>query len=78
MRVLGIDPGIAIVGYGIIDFENNKYKPVDYGAVTTEAGLPLSVRLNIVFTGITELINKYKPDVVSIEELFFKEGEHQF
>ena len=74
MRVLGIDPGIAIVGYGIIDYENNKYKVVDYGAITTEAGTPLAIRLNIIFTGMNQLIDKFKPDIMSIEELFFNKN----
>lgn len=74
MRILGIDPGIAIVGYGVIDSEVGRYKVIDYGAITTEAGLPVSVRLNMIFTAMSELIDKYKPDVMSIEELFFNKN----
>lgn len=71
MRILGIDPGIAIVGYGVIDKEGNRYKTVAYDAVTTKAHTPLEERLQKVYDGVTEIIKEYKPDVMSIEELFF-------
>lgn len=74
MRILGIDPGIAIVGYGVIDYDVGHYKVIDYGAITTEAGLQVSVRLNMIFTAMSELIEKFKPEVVSIEELFFNKN----
>jgi len=71
MRILGIDPGIAIVGYGVIDKEGNRYKTVAYDAVTTRAHTPLEERLEAVYNGINEIIKTYKPDAMSIEELFF-------
>ena len=71
MRILGIDPGIAIVGYGVIDKEGNRYKTVAYDAVITRAHTPLEERLEKVYTGINEIIKIYKPDAMSIEELFF-------
>lgn len=71
MRILGIDPGIAIVGYGIVDKEGNRYKTVAYDAVTTRAHTPLEERLEKVYNGVVEIIKTYKPDVMSIEELFF-------
>lgn len=71
MRILGIDPGIAIVGYGVLDKVGNSYKTVAYDAVTTRAHTPLSERLLLVYSGVDEIIKKYKPDVMSIEELFF-------
>lgn len=71
MRILGIDPGIAIVGYGIVDKEGNRYKTVAYDAVTTRAHTPLEQRLEKVYNGVDEIIKAYKPDVMSIEELFF-------
>jgi len=71
MRILGIDPGIAIVGYGVIDKEGNRYKTVAYDAVTTRAHTPLEERLESVYNGINEIIKTYKPDAMSIEELFF-------
>jgi len=71
MRILGIDPGIAIVGYGVVDKEGNKYKTISYDAVTTKAHTPLEERLRLVYEGVCEIIKEYKPDAMSIEELFF-------
>ncbi len=71
MRILGIDPGFAIVGYGVIDYEKGKYKTVDYGKITTPAGMDMSLRLKEVYDGIIRLIDMFKPDVLAIEELFF-------
>lgn len=71
MRILGIDPGFAIVGYGIIDFENGSYKTVDYGKVTTEAKTKFSDRLETVYKGVCQVIETYSPEVLAIEELFF-------
>ena len=71
MRILGIDPGFAIVGYGVIDYEKGKYKSVDYGKITTPAGMDLPLRLKEVYDGILRLIELFNPDVLAIEELFF-------
>lgn len=71
MIILGIDPGYAIVGWGVIKAEGNKFTLLDYGAVTTPAHTPMPRRLNLVFDGINEIISKYKIDAVAIEELFF-------
>ena len=71
MRILGIDPGYAIVGYGIVDYEANRFKVVDYGAVTTAAHTPFDLRLQTVYNGLSCLIEKYSPDAMSIEKLFF-------
>ena len=71
MRILGIDPGVAIVGYGVIEYDKNKFKVIDYGKITTPAKTPLPKRLKMVYDSMTELIDTYKPDVVAMEELFF-------
>nr|WP_330368108.1 MULTISPECIES: crossover junction endodeoxyribonuclease RuvC [Mogibacterium] len=71
MRILGIDPGYAIMGYGVLDYNGNRFKTVGYGSVETEAGLPMPERLKLLYDGLTEIIQKYEPDEVSIEELFF-------
>ena len=70
MRILGIDPGYGIVGYGIIE---GGYQPtmVDYGVVSTPKELSLPERLEIIYSSIETLITSYKPDVVAIEELFY-------
>ena len=71
MRILGIDPGIATVGFGVIDFESGKLKMVRCGVITTAAGLKLSVRLRQIHTDMLELLDMFKPDAIAIEELFF-------
>lgn len=71
MRVLGIDPGTAIVGYGIIDYEKNSYITIDYGCIFTDKSLDMEERLVIIFDQLSEIIAKYKPDAMAIEELFF-------
>lgn len=74
MLILGIDPGIAILGFGIVRFEANKYTVVDYGAITTEAGVPMSERLTGIYDGLIDIIERYKPDAFAIEELFFNKN----
>lgn len=74
MRILGIDPGYAIVGWGVVDFDNNHYKTVDYGAITTEKDMEMSLRLKNIYAEISMLVDKYMPDVVAIEELFFNKN----
>ncbi|MBQ8027629.1 MAG: crossover junction endodeoxyribonuclease RuvC [Clostridia bacterium] len=71
MRIIGIDPGYAIVGYGVIDYNSNHFSVVDYGAVTTKAHTPFENRLVSIYDGLTQLISTYKPDAMSIEKLFF-------
>lgn len=71
MRILGIDPGFAITGYSIIDYEGNKFKLIDSGAVTTKAGVSFPLRLTKIYDDISILIDNYKPDAISVEELFF-------
>ena len=71
MRILGIDPGIATTGYGILDFDNNKFRPVDYGAILTTAHTPTELRLADIYKAIGLLIDQFHPDALAIEELFF-------
>lgn len=71
MRILGIDPGYAILGYGIIDVIGNRFSVVDYGSLTTEASMKMPERLVCLYDGLTEIIKKYEPEEASIEELFF-------
>ena len=71
MRILGIDPGFATIGFGLITADRGQVHMVTYGAITTPAGLPLSKRLYQIGTDMEELIGQLKPDVISIEELFF-------
>lgn len=71
LRILGIDPGIAIVGFGFIDKAGSKLTPVQYGSIQTEAHTPLEERLLQVYEATLQLIDKYKPDTVAMEKLFF-------
>ncbi len=71
MRILGIDPGYAIVGYGVIDSERGKNTYIGHGAVTTAASLPLHLRLMEIHGDVVTLIEHYRPDAVAIEQLFF-------
>lgn len=74
MRILGIDPGVAIVGFGVIDTERGQQKMVQYGAINTEAGLPLATRLVQIQSDLEELLRTFQPDEISIEELFFSKN----
>ena len=71
MRILGIDPGYAIVGFGVIDYDGYNYKVVDYGVIESSKDEAMPVRMAIVYNGVSELIEKYKPDCMAVEELFF-------
>lgn len=71
MRILGIDPGYAILGWGIIDVIGNRFSVVDYGAVLTDTSMEMPARLQSLYNGLTDIINKYKPEDASIEQLFF-------
>ena len=71
MRILGIDPGFATIGFGLVQAYRVQVHMVTYGAITTPAGLPLSKRLYQIGTDMEDLIGQLKPDVISIEELFF-------
>lgn len=71
LRILGIDPGIAIVGFGFVDKLGSKLAPVQYGCITTEAHTDPGLRLKQVYDSAVQLIETYKPDAVAIEQLFF-------
>lgn len=71
----GIDPGYAITGYSIIDYVGNKFKLIDSGAVLTKAGVSFPLRLTKIFDDISMIIDEYKPDAISVEELFFNNNQ---
>lgn len=71
MRILGIDPGYAIMGYGVIDSDNGRIKAIDYGVVETDSEEPLPERLERLYSGVRQLIDMYHPDCAVFEELFF-------
>lgn len=74
MIIIGIDPGIAITGYGVVEFINNKFKVLDYGAVTTTNKINLPERLEVLYKGLEDIFHRYKPDAVAFEELFFNQN----
>ena len=71
MRILGIDPGYAIMGWAVLDMEGNHFSAVDYGSVTTDAGVDMPQRLAHLYSQLSSIIEEYKPEEASIEELFF-------
>lgn len=71
MRILGIDPGYATIGFGMVAAERGQTHMITYGAITTPAGLPLSKRLYQIDQDMEELVRQLKPDVIAVEELFF-------
>lgn len=71
MIILGIDPGLAIVGFGVLNKEKNRTDVIDYGVITTPKEDTLPIRLEKIYKGMCELIDKYKPEQVALEELFF-------
>ena len=71
MRILGIDPGFAITGYSIIDYIGNKFKLITSGAILTDARTSFPLRLEKIYYELKDIIENYKPDCMSIEELFF-------
>ena len=71
MIILGIDPGLAIVGYGVISVEKGKSMVVDYGVITTPKEDKVPVRLKKIYEGMNALLDKYQPDQIALEELFF-------
>lgn len=71
MRILGIDPGYAIVGYGVIDYVGNHFTVVDYGAITTPAGMDFNRRLELIYDEMNVLFAAQKPEAMAIEKLFY-------
>ena len=75
MRILGIDPGYAIVGCGIVDYKNNNFKVVEHCAITTPAGMPFNRRLEVIYDELTDLIKRIQPEVISMEKLYFNSNQ---
>ena len=75
MIILGIDPGYAIVGIGVLEYKNGKFRPIEYNAITTAAQFSQSLRLKIIYEEIGAYLDKYTPSAVAIEELFFNSNQ---
>lgn len=75
MRILGVDPGYATIGYGIVDYLRGQFQPVEFGAITTPPKEPFPQRLEEIYDGIEYLIQKHRPEVMAVEELFFAKNQ---
>lgn len=75
MIILGVDPGIAIVGWGVVDYENGKMLSPGHGVITTPSDMPTEDRIASVYRDFTEIIEQYKPSAMAIEELFFNTNQ---
>ena len=69
--ILGIDPGLAIVGWGVVEYDRSRFRTIAYGSIQTPAGMKTETRLKLIFEGMNELLEKYHPDTMAVEELFF-------
>ena len=75
MIILGIDPGFAIVGYGIVEYKNNHFRPLEFGAVTTDAAMPMFDRFRSIYEDMNQILDRIHPDFMAIEELFFNSNQ---
>ena len=71
MRILGIDPGYALMGYGVIEQKGNRLHTIDYGSISTEAGVPMPERLKYLYSSLMDIIAETQPDAAALEELFY-------
>jgi len=75
MVILGIDPGLATVGFGVVKFERQRFATLNYGAVVTPPRLPVAERLQMIYDGLQQIIDAYKPTDLAVEELFFNTNQ---
>ena len=75
MTIIGIDPGYAIVGVGVVEYAGNKFRTLEYNAITTPAGMNTVDRLKKIYDEMSAYLDKYKPDAMAIEELFFNSNQ---
>ena len=71
MVILGVDPGLATVGWGLVDYSASRFRALSYGALITRPGVPVEKRLALIYDGLSELLEQHAPDALSVEELFF-------
>lgn len=75
MKILGIDPGYAIVGYGVVNNEKMRYRSLEHGAIITQAGSDFNERLEKIYNAVCQVIDRNHPDCVSIEKLYFQNNQ---
>jgi crossover junction endodeoxyribonuclease RuvC len=71
MRIMGVDPGTATTGFGVINYEKQSMRFVDAGVISTPAGSPMPDRLATIYAELTQLVKEHKPDLIAVEQLFF-------
>lgn len=71
MIILGIDPGLALVGWGVVEYQGSHFRPLGYDSIRTPAGLPTAARLAMIHRELTDIIRTYRPSQMAVEELFF-------
>lgn len=74
MRILGLDPGTATIGFGVIETGHQKHRLLDYGCIKTAAGTPLPRRLKQIYEDLKSIVSEWKPHAVAIEEVFFSKN----
>ena len=75
MVILGIDPGYAIVGWGLVQYDRGRFRPLTFGAITTPAGMDFSRRLDVIYQELTTLLVTHRPEAVAVEKLYFKNNQ---
>ena len=75
MRIIGIDPGYAIVGFGVIEYEKSRFTTINYGAITTPAGIDFGRRLEIIYADTCQVLDSCKPESLAIEKLYFQNNQ---
>jgi crossover junction endodeoxyribonuclease RuvC len=75
MIILGIDPGLAIVGWGVVEYSGSRFRTLGYGSIETPAGMATEQRLSLIYDGIKQLIETYHPEHMAVEELFFNTNQ---
>lgn len=73
--ILGIDPGLAIVGWGVVDYSNGRFTPLAYGAIQTRAHTATEARLSLIYNELSAIIKRYKPGAMAVEELFWNTNQ---
>lgn len=71
MIILGVDPGLAIVGWGVVEYRASRFRTLGYGSIETPAGMAVEQRLSLIYDGLKQLIETYHPEQIAVEELFF-------
>ena len=78
MVILGIDPGYGTIGYGIVRYRKERFTPIQYGAITTQIGAPMHIRLCELYNDLCTLIDTFRPEAAAVEDLFFNTEYHHW